>query len=325
MAHLLEHIVYMGNKHRYRLSGTGSRTNAYTDFQHTVFFAACPLHRVEDNTAAGLNKNDKHKDKSKVSQGDKSDSNRSPLFPIVLDCFRGIFKPDITSFELEKERAAVLSEMSMINTHDYRAETNVLQQLHKENRISRRFPIGKEDLINAWSVSDVQLYHRLHYRPDNAKLFIVGDIDSVRGTYDEVNAGLGDITPYYSEEERIQILSREYPPKSMATVRRNFPPLVHRWAVGNKDEIPDNFKDLSVVDEKVSLEASLRNMSTALENSGNFSPSSLPCFPFLFKHAIPDRVSVHIFGKHPIEPIVSIEGLRKELITRMIMQALHIR
>ena len=32
----------MGSPKRQLISGTGSRTNAYTDFHHTVFFAACP-------------------------------------------------------------------------------------------------------------------------------------------------------------------------------------------------------------------------------------------------------------------------------------------
>ena len=32
MAHLLEHVAYMGSPKRQLISGTGSRTNAYTDF-----------------------------------------------------------------------------------------------------------------------------------------------------------------------------------------------------------------------------------------------------------------------------------------------------
>ena len=32
----------MGSPKRQLISGTGSRTNAYTDFHHTVFYAACP-------------------------------------------------------------------------------------------------------------------------------------------------------------------------------------------------------------------------------------------------------------------------------------------
>lgn len=36
MAHLVEHIAYMGSRKREALFGTGSQTNAYTDFHHTV-------------------------------------------------------------------------------------------------------------------------------------------------------------------------------------------------------------------------------------------------------------------------------------------------
>lgn len=36
MAHIVEHIAYMGSRKREELFGTGSQTNAYTDFHHTV-------------------------------------------------------------------------------------------------------------------------------------------------------------------------------------------------------------------------------------------------------------------------------------------------
>lgn len=48
MAHLLEHVAYMGSLKRQLISGTGSRTNAYTDFHHTVFFAACPTQTPDE-------------------------------------------------------------------------------------------------------------------------------------------------------------------------------------------------------------------------------------------------------------------------------------
>ena len=46
-----------------------------------------------------------------------------------------------------------------------RVECQVLSALHSENRISIRFPIGKENLIKGWTKEDVQTYHNLHYRP----------------------------------------------------------------------------------------------------------------------------------------------------------------
>lgn len=38
---------------------------------------------------------------------------------------------------LEKERSAVLSELTMVNTIDYRMECQVLSALHAENQLSR--------------------------------------------------------------------------------------------------------------------------------------------------------------------------------------------
>jgi hypothetical protein len=48
IAHLTEHVAYMGSRKRERLFGTGSQTNAYTDFHHTVFYAACPVKTPRD-------------------------------------------------------------------------------------------------------------------------------------------------------------------------------------------------------------------------------------------------------------------------------------
>ena len=87
----------------------------------------------------------------------------------------------------------MLSEASMVNKvsavaalclppltaaqMEYRVECQVLSALHSENRISQRFPIGKEELIRNWRKEDVQLYHSMHYRPDNVILYVVGDVD----------------------------------------------------------------------------------------------------------------------------------------------------
>mmetsp|Transcript_31392 Transcript_31392/g.42854 ORF Transcript_31392/g.42854 Transcript_31392/m.42854 type:complete len:96 (-) Transcript_31392:1263-1550(-) len=80
----------------------------------------------------------------------------------------------------------------MVNKIEYRVECQILS-LHRcttslhlvspclvsdsENRISSRFPIGKEHLIKSWTKQDLQLYHQTHYRPDNVILFVVGDVD----------------------------------------------------------------------------------------------------------------------------------------------------
>jgi predicted Zn-dependent peptidase len=37
IAHMIEHVTFLGSKKREKLLGTGARSNAYTDFHHTVF------------------------------------------------------------------------------------------------------------------------------------------------------------------------------------------------------------------------------------------------------------------------------------------------
>lgn len=43
IAHMVEHITFLGSKKRESLLGTGARSNAYTDFHHTVFHVHAPL------------------------------------------------------------------------------------------------------------------------------------------------------------------------------------------------------------------------------------------------------------------------------------------
>jgi hypothetical protein len=49
IAHLVEHVTFLGSKKREALLGTGARSNAYTDFHHTVFH----VHAPEQNANTG--------------------------------------------------------------------------------------------------------------------------------------------------------------------------------------------------------------------------------------------------------------------------------
>lgn len=39
---MIEHVAFLGSKKREKLLGTGARSNAYTDFHHTVFHIHAP-------------------------------------------------------------------------------------------------------------------------------------------------------------------------------------------------------------------------------------------------------------------------------------------
>lgn len=107
MAHLLEHVAYMGSPKRQLISGTGSRTNAYTDFHHTVFYASCPVNAPGQFW-------------------------KKPVLPMAFDALVDVLTTDIEEERLEKERSAVLSEASMINRMEYRVECQILSALHAE-------------------------------------------------------------------------------------------------------------------------------------------------------------------------------------------------
>merc|ERR1711871_1759572 len=173
-----------GSPKRQLISGTGSRTNAYTDFHHTVFFAACPVNTPDQFW-------------------------KKPMLPMAFDALLDVMTLKVVDERLEKERSAVLSEASMVNKMEYRVECQVLGALHDENRISRRFPIGKIPLIQNWSKEDLQLFHGMHYVPENVILYVVGDVD-VETTINTIDQKFGHLK---SKEEVKALLkeSGEYP------------------------------------------------------------------------------------------------------------------
>ena len=210
IAHLVEHVAYMGSRKRERLFGTGSQTNAYTDFHHTVFYACCPLEAPLPEGA--LNQ-------LLLGRG-------GAMLPRALDALCEVLQAQFLPARVEKERAAVLSEMSMVNTIEYRVECQILRTLHAENALARRFPIGLEEQIKAWSVDDVVKFHSEHYRPDNALLYVVGDVKA-----DDVELAIRtafDGVPKASTPNPV--------PPCLKAQSRHFPPIVHEWSGGKYDQ-----------------------------------------------------------------------------------------
>lgn len=217
IAHLTEHVAYMGSRKRERLFGTGSQTNAYTDFHHTVFYAACPTYTPGTEIS---------------------------MLPMALDALADVMEARVETARLEKERAAVLSEMTMVNTIEYRVECQILSTLHRENRLAKRFPIGKEVLIRNWKTDDVKTWHRIHYRPDNVLLYVVGDIN-VQDAEKIIEAKFGHITAEKQGSEiRIPELKTEassmadaivYGENVVKSVQSwHYPPIVHEWCMPSK-------------------------------------------------------------------------------------------
>ena len=318
MAHLLEHIAYMGSPKRQLISGTGSRTNGYTDFHHTVFYAACPTISPDAYR-------------------------KRPMLPMALDALLDVLQTVVDDERLEKERAAVLSEASMVNTMDYRVECQLLSALHRENRIGRRFPIGKEAQIRAWTREEVQRYHATHYRPDNAVLYLVGDLgDQSAAVLGLIRDKFGPLAPLPAAERQALEASGEFPRPSMKEVHRHYPPVAHRWSLSPARAaqlLPAHLAILADPPEpdpscpiKPTRASFVDPVSPAATLGSSGSPSSgeelttaLTAASRLFKHELVQAVSFHLFAKRPIEPLTSAGALRRELARRLVLTALTVR
>ena len=282
LAHLTEHVAYMGSKARERLFGTGSSTNAYTDFQHTVFYACCP--NYSEGGGGGGPASASAPASPPPSSGDGGgSSNAAPMLPLAFDALREVLCALPTAARLQSEIAAVLSELTMVNTMDYRVECSILATLHRENRLAKRFPIGKESLIPKWTVDDVKTFHRTHYRPDNALLYVVGDVD-VAEVEARIKASFGDIDANaigMDIPKAEAALAHEMAEAVKDTVKSqeswHFPPVVHHWTEKKKKVAPpDPITDAVDATSPSSLKSSSSSQQQSSSPSHQSSPPASP-------------------------------------------------
>ncbi|KAF9601664.1 hypothetical protein IFM89_021716 [Coptis chinensis] len=289
IAHMIEHVAFLGSKKREKLLGTGARSNAYTDFHHTVFHIHSPT-------------------SSKDSDGD--------LLPFVLDALNEIaFHPKFLASRVEKERRAILSELQMMNTIEYRVDCQLLQHLHSENNLSRRFPIGLEEQIKKWDADKIRRFHERWYFPANATLYIVGDIDNITKTVYQIEAVFGQ-TGIESEKAPV-------PTPSAFGAMANF--LVPKLPLGLSGNLP-NEKPSTSMDQPKMIKKERHVVRPPVEHRW-----SLPGFgeaynpPQIFQHELLQNFSINMFCKVPVNKVQTYGDLRTVLMKRIFLSALHFR
>jgi len=332
IAHLTEHIAYMGSRKRERLFGTGSQTNAYTDFHHTVFYAACPVTTPDSRGGPGHS-----------------------MLPMALDALCDVMEARVEGNRLEKERQAVLSEMTMVNTIEYRVECQILSTLHRENRLAKRFPIGKETLIRNWTREDVKLWHRTHYRPDNVLLYVVGDIDPK-----EVEKVIADKFGHVTSEKMAKEMGGDdvkFEAKKLADaivdgedivqskMSWHYPPVRHDFslAADTADKANDDEADISAATavkeilqdgedgEEIAAAYDIHLQdSYSMDEQVNLLKTDTIApgkniRPHIFRHELLQAFSLHLFAKRPVESITSLSTFRRSLARRVALAALQIR
>ncbi|KAK8512681.1 hypothetical protein V6N12_075249 [Hibiscus sabdariffa] len=175
----------------------------------------------------------------------------------------------------------------MMNTIEYRVDCQLLQHLHSENKLSKRFPIGLEEQIKKWDADKIRKFHERWYFPANATLYIVGDINNISKTINQIEAvfeqtGLENETaspPTSSAFDQSKVLKKE-----RHAVR---PPIKHNWSLpGHKTDVKP---------------------------------------PQIFQHELLQNFSINMFCKIPVTKVRTFRDLRNVLMKRIFLSALHFR
>ncbi|KAL4310642.1 hypothetical protein GQ457_01G008220 [Hibiscus cannabinus] len=289
IAHMIEHVAFLGSKKREKLLGTGARSNAYTDFHHTVFHIHSP-----------------------TSTKDADED----LLPLVLEALNEIaFHPKFLSSRVEKERRAILSELQMMNTIEYRVDCQLLQHLHYENKLSKRFPIGLEEQIKKWDADKIRKFHERWYFPANATLYIVGDISNISKTINQIEAVF--------EQTGLENETASPPTSSAFGAMANFlvPKLSAGFAGSSSHERSSNAADHSKVlkKERHAVRPPIKHNWSLPGHKTDVKP------PQIFQHELLQNFSINMFCKIPVTKVQTFRDLRNVLMKRIFLSALHFR
>jgi zinc protease len=151
ISHFFEHMMFNGTKTRPPgefdrvMEDNGGSNNAYTSSDVTVYQNWFPSSATE------------------------------LIFDLESDRMRNLdFAPD----KIESERQVVYSERrSSIDNDNF---GTLVEQMQATAYVAHPYQIptlGWPSDIEAWTAADLQGYYRQHYAPNNAVMFIVGDID----------------------------------------------------------------------------------------------------------------------------------------------------
>ena len=162
ISHFLEHMLFCGSTHfkpgelvKYFQSigmQFGHDANARTGFYETVYDMLLP----EGN-------------KKSLENG----------LTVMKDFAEGAL---LLQSEIDRERKVILAEKRTRDSASYRTFISVMKFLLPETRISKRFPIGEEEVIKNADHNLLKDYYDTWYRPGNMILVMAGDFDQKQAT-----------------------------------------------------------------------------------------------------------------------------------------------
>ena len=153
IAHFLEHMVFNGSKHfaaadivpRMQRLGIafGAHVNAYTSFDETVYMLDLP---------------------------DLSADTLQLAFTVMRDFGDGAL---LAADEIDKERGVILSEKISRDSVNYRLMEQQFAKILSDSLISRRFPIGTEEVIKSAPRERFTDFYTRYYTPQRMTFIVV--------------------------------------------------------------------------------------------------------------------------------------------------------
>ena len=157
LAHYLEHMLFNGSEHfppgelvKYFQSigmAFGADANAHTGFFETVYDIFLPA-------------------------GDRPNLEKGLL--VMQDYAGGAL---LLQEEVDRERKIILAEKRSRDSASYRTFVATLDFELPDARITRRLPIGTQEVLNSAGRDELKDYYDTWYRPENMILVAVGDFD----------------------------------------------------------------------------------------------------------------------------------------------------
>ena len=158
LAHFLEHMLFNGSTHfkpgelvKYFQSigmEFGADANAHTGFHETVYDILLP-----DGDSKNLKKG----------------------LTVIKDYTEGAL---LLPSEIDSERRVVLAEMRTRDSAEYRTYIATLNFEFPHAKISKRLPLGKEEIVKNADHNRLKAFYDSWYRPENMILVMVGDFDT---------------------------------------------------------------------------------------------------------------------------------------------------
>ena len=156
LAHFLEHLEYCGSTHfkpgalikYFQRIGMdfGADANAQTGFTHTVYDMLLP---------------------------DGSRKSLAEGLTVLRDFAGGAL---LLPSEINRERKVVLAEKMTRDSASYRTFVSTIRFALPDSLISKRFPIGKKEIVQNAGQKEIKQFYDAWYRPENMTLVVVGDM-----------------------------------------------------------------------------------------------------------------------------------------------------